>query len=71
VLVMMALVTFLIGLLADLVGGVRRVQQELLYRVRTMQVEDEDWRRAVGQRLDTLEGALPRAEAVGAVERES
>jgi glycosyltransferase involved in cell wall biosynthesis len=71
VLVMMALVTFLIGLLADLVGGVRRLQQELLYRVRTMQVEDEDWRRAVGQRLDTLEGGLPRAEAVGAVETES
>jgi glycosyltransferase involved in cell wall biosynthesis len=70
VLVVMALVTFLIGLLADLVGGVRRVQQELLYRVRTMQVEDEDWRRAVGQRLDALEGALPRAEAVGAGERE-
>jgi glycosyltransferase involved in cell wall biosynthesis len=71
VLVMMALVTFLIGLLADLVGGVRRVQQELLYRVRTMQVEDEEWRRAVGQRLDAVEGALPRGEPVGAGEREA
>jgi glycosyltransferase involved in cell wall biosynthesis len=71
VLVVMALVTFLIGLLADLVGGVRRLQQELLYRVRTMQVEDEDWRRAVGQRLDALEGALPRADTVGTGEREA
>jgi glycosyltransferase involved in cell wall biosynthesis len=70
VLVMMALVTFLIGLLADLVGGVRRVQQEVLYRVRTMQVEDEAWRRAVGQRLDDLEGALPHEAMVGAPERE-
>ncbi len=70
ILVVMALVTFLIGLLADLVGGVRRLQQELLYRVRTMQVEDEEWRRAVGQRLGALEGALPREEAVGAGEHE-
>jgi hypothetical protein len=52
------------------VGGVRRVQQEVLYRVRTMQVEDEEWRRAVGQRLGALEGALPREEAVGAGEHE-
>ena len=57
VLVVMALITFLIGLLADLVGGIRRVQQEVLYRVRTMQVEDDSWRRAVGERLDQIEEA--------------
>lgn len=60
VLIVMALITFLIGLLADLVGGVRRVQQEILYRVRTMQVEDEAWRREVGARLDALEGVPER-----------
>jgi glycosyltransferase involved in cell wall biosynthesis len=56
ILVVMALITFLIGLLADLVGGVRRVQQEILYRVRTMQVEDEAWRRTATARLNALEG---------------
>ncbi len=64
VLVVMALVTFLIGLLADLVGGVRRVQQELLYRVRSMQVEDDAWRRAVGERLGALEDSA-KPEAAG------
>lgn len=54
----MALVTFLIGLLADRVGGVRRVQEEILYRVRTMQVEDDAWRRGVTMRLDQIERDL-------------
>ncbi|NTU79298.1 MAG: glycosyltransferase family 2 protein [Chloroflexales bacterium] len=62
ILVVMALITFLIGLLADLVGGVRRVQHEILYRVRTMQVEDEAWRRTAGARLAALEGSLEREE---------
>lgn len=57
VLVVMALITFLIGLLADRVGGLRRVQEEILYRVRAMQVEDEAWRREAGARLDALERA--------------
>lgn len=54
VLVILALVTFLIGLLADRVGGIRRLQEELLYRVRTLQVEDEAWRREVTERLNRL-----------------
>jgi glycosyltransferase involved in cell wall biosynthesis len=57
-LMVMALVTFLIGLLADRVGGVRRVQEEILYRVRTMQVEDDAWRRGVTARLDQIEQDL-------------
>jgi glycosyltransferase involved in cell wall biosynthesis len=65
-LVVMALITFLVGLLADLVGGVRRVQQEVLYRVRALQVEDEAWRRAVGVRLETLESGLHREAHVAA-----
>ena len=63
ILLLMALLTFLIGLLADLVSGVRRIQQELLYRVRTMQVEDEAWRRLVAMRLTNLEATRqPEAE---------
>ncbi|NTV63919.1 MAG: glycosyltransferase family 2 protein [Oscillochloris sp.] len=58
VLVVMALVTFLIGLLADRVGGVRRVQEEILFRVRSMQVEDDAWRRDVSSRLDQIERDL-------------
>jgi glycosyltransferase involved in cell wall biosynthesis len=63
-LVLMALIIFLIGLVADLVGGVRRVQQEVLYRVRTMQVDDEDWRRTASARLDALEAAMSHPEAL-------
>lgn len=69
-LVMMALITFLIGLLADRVGGVRRVQEEVLYRVRAMQVEDEAWRRQMAARLDALERAHESDEGVIARERE-
>jgi hypothetical protein len=70
ILVLMALITFLIGLLADRVGGVRRVQEEILYRVRTMQVDDEAWRRTMNARLDALEQHAPQSAAVGAPEGE-
>lgn len=60
VLVLMSLIIFLIGLLADRVGGLRRVQEEVLYRVRTMQVDDEAWRRSVSARLEELEQDLTR-----------
>lgn len=64
VLVLMSLIVFLIGLLADRVGGLRRVQEEVLYRIRTMQVEDEAWRRSVGARLEELEQGLTRNASV-------
>ncbi|WP_129671871.1 glycosyltransferase family 2 protein [Candidatus Chloroploca sp. Khr17] len=63
ILILMALFVFLIGLLADLVGGVRRIQQEVLYRVRTIQVDDEAWRRNASARLDALETALTEESA--------
>ncbi len=62
ILVLMALIIFLIGLLADLVGGVRRLQQEVLYRVRAMEVESEAWRRLVLSRLDQLESGVQNEE---------
>jgi glycosyltransferase involved in cell wall biosynthesis len=58
VLLLMALLTFLIGLLADRVGGLRRIQEEILYRVRTTQAEDEAWRRSINARLDQMEATL-------------
>jgi glycosyltransferase involved in cell wall biosynthesis len=58
VLVLMALIIFLIGLLADRVGGVRRLQEEILYRTRVNLVEQEAWRRTISARLDRIERAL-------------
>ncbi len=58
ILMVLALVTFLIGLLADRVGGVRRLEEEILYRVRTIQTSEEEWRRSVTVRLDRLERAV-------------
>jgi glycosyltransferase involved in cell wall biosynthesis len=60
VLVIMALITFLIGLLADRIGHVRRVQDEILYRVRASQASDEAWRREVTQRLTHTEELIQR-----------
>jgi glycosyltransferase involved in cell wall biosynthesis len=57
ILVTMGLLIFLIGLLADLVGSTRQINEEVLYRMRTTQVEDEAWRRAVTLRLQALEQA--------------
>jgi glycosyltransferase involved in cell wall biosynthesis len=55
-LLLMGLFVFLIGLLADMVGnGVKRLVEEVLYRVRAMQVADEEWRRTINARLDRME----------------
>lgn len=58
VFVIMAFVAFLIGLLADRVGGVRRLEEEILYRVRAMQVADEEWRRTITDRFERLERTI-------------
>jgi glycosyltransferase involved in cell wall biosynthesis len=72
-LVLMAMVTFLIGLLADRVGGIQRLQEEGLYRLRAMQVSEEAWRRSILERLEHLEqlteGRDPDSEATKARER--
>jgi glycosyltransferase involved in cell wall biosynthesis len=64
VLIVMALITFLIGLLADRVGGLRRVQDEVLYRVRAMQTSEEEWRRSVMGRLEEIEREVERDRTV-------
>ncbi len=56
VLVLMALIAFQFGLLADLVSnGVKRLVEEVLYRVRSVQVSDEEWRRRIQERLEHME----------------
>lgn len=65
VLMVLAVITFLIGLLADRIGNTRRVQDETLYRIRKQEIETEAWRRTVVSRLEQLETVLddaPRAE---------
>ncbi len=54
-LLIMAFIAFLIGLLADRVRSGQRVSEEVLYRVRAMQVEQEAWQRALRRELDELE----------------
>jgi len=44
---------------------VRRLQEEILFRVRTMQVEDDAWRRGVMARLDQIERDLHEEPLVG------
>jgi glycosyltransferase involved in cell wall biosynthesis len=58
VLVVLALITFLIGLLADRVGGNRRMLEELLYRVRAQEIADLEWRRELRGRIERLERDL-------------
>lgn len=58
VFVVMALMIFLIGLLADWVGAVRQLTEEVLYRTRATQVADEAWRRTTASRIDDIERQL-------------
>lgn len=51
-------VIFMFGILADRVGGVRRIEEEVLYRIRAQEVATEAWRRDVSERLDRIEEAL-------------
>jgi hypothetical protein len=55
ILLVVAVITFLIGLLADRVGGNRRMLEELLYRTRRAELDDIAWRRAMEQRIDQME----------------
>lgn len=50
-------IIFLFGIIADRLGGNRRLIEEVLYRVRREQAETERWRRDVSERLDSLEHA--------------
>ena len=48
-------IVFLIGLVADRIGGNRRLLEELLYRVRRAELDDIGWRQIAEERLDRLE----------------
>ncbi|MBC8162632.1 MAG: glycosyltransferase family 2 protein, partial [Roseiflexaceae bacterium] len=66
ILLVLGVITFLIGLLADRIGGARRVQDEILYRLRKQEIETEAWRRSVIARLDQVETALELGADAGA-----
>jgi glycosyltransferase involved in cell wall biosynthesis len=51
-------VIFLFGIIADRIGGVRRVTDEQLYRLRAQAVADERWKRELSARLDEIEQRL-------------
>lgn len=61
VLMVLAVLIFLMGLLADRVGGVRRLVEEVLYRLRGGQVGDEEWRRQINARLDAIEQKIEKS----------
>jgi glycosyltransferase involved in cell wall biosynthesis len=65
VLAVMALMVFTIGLVADLIGRLRRVEEEVLYRIRKQSLGDEPWQQATGQRLARIEQAESRQQALG------
>jgi glycosyltransferase involved in cell wall biosynthesis len=54
-LLVLGFIVFLIGLVADRIGGNRRMLEELLYRTRRAELDDIAWRYAVTQRLDQLD----------------
>jgi glycosyltransferase involved in cell wall biosynthesis len=55
---MLGFLIFLFGILADRIGGIRRLLDEVLYRARSHEVADEEWRRSVSARLGRLEQTL-------------
>ncbi|MFL5626090.1 MAG: glycosyltransferase family 2 protein, partial [Ktedonobacteraceae bacterium] len=55
VMLILGFVIFLFGIIADRIGGVRRVSEEQLYRLRAQGVADEVWRRDMSDRLDAIE----------------
>ncbi|HEX6291159.1 MAG TPA: glycosyltransferase family 2 protein [Herpetosiphonaceae bacterium] len=48
-------IVFLIGLVADRIGGNRRMLEELLYRARKAELDHIGWRQVAEERLDRLE----------------
>jgi glycosyltransferase involved in cell wall biosynthesis len=64
-------ITFLIGLVADRIGGVRRLQEEILYRARSREVAELEERRALAARLERLERALAHDEMLDPGQRET
>ncbi|WP_029214852.1 glycosyltransferase family 2 protein [Kallotenue papyrolyticum] len=54
-LLVLGFIVFLIGLVADRIGGNRRMLEEILYRIRRAELDDIGWRQRVERRLDALE----------------
>ena len=59
-LLVLGFVIFLIGLLADRIGGNRRLLEEVLYRVRRSELENLRWRAVVDERIEQIEAEETR-----------
>lgn len=53
--VIIGVLILMFGVVADRIGGNRRVAEEMLYRQRRDEIETERWRREISSRLDRLE----------------
>jgi glycosyltransferase involved in cell wall biosynthesis len=53
IVLVLAVFTFLMGLLADRIGSNRRMMEEILYRVRSQEMKENEWRRKIDQYLVT------------------
>jgi hypothetical protein len=51
---------FLIGLVSDRIGGIRRLQEENLYRQRRAELENSLWRKSIETRLNKVEDPLDK-----------
>jgi glycosyltransferase involved in cell wall biosynthesis len=69
VLFIVGFLIFVFGILADRLGGNRRVAEEILYRVRKQEIEAEAARRELHERLERLEHQLFEGEAPRALAR--
>ena len=54
----LAFLIFMFGILADRIGGLRRVEEEVLYRLRREQAENDRWRREMDARISQIEHAV-------------
>jgi glycosyltransferase involved in cell wall biosynthesis len=54
----LAFLIFMFGILADRIGGLRRVEEEVLYRLRREQAENDRWRREMDARISQIEQAV-------------
>jgi hypothetical protein len=61
---LMGLLTFFIGLLADVVRNGQQINEEVLYRLRAQQMGDEAWQRNITDRLSALEQQLADADVL-------
>jgi hypothetical protein len=58
-------IIFMFGIVADRIGSNRRMDEELLYRIRSQEAATESWRRQISARLDRIERTFAEDEFYG------